>query len=140
MKSAGWCLLVLLGWCLWAAPAVARDPLAGFGGEDGLTAMTEDFVALLQADPRVGAPFRAADGERLTVLLRNQFCVLLGGPCKYKGKTMRDVHKDMIIRMADFNALVECLQRAMRKHKVPFGDQMRLLSKLAPLKKDIVTR
>jgi hemoglobin len=141
MKVAGWCLLMVLGMLAWAAPvAAARDPLTGFGGEDGLATMTEEFVEYLRNDPRVGAPFRTADPERLTQLLKNFFCVQLGGDCKYKGKSMHDAHKDMIIRMSDFNALVECLQRAMRKYKVPFRDQMKLLSKLAPLRKDIVTR
>lgn len=123
------------------APARAGDrALRDFGGEEGLTKMTEEFVNIVFADPRIRDHFKDVDGERLTFLLRNQFCQLLGGPCIYKGKNMKDTHRTRAIRTGHFNAMVEDLYKAMKMHKVPFRAQNRLVGKLASLKRDIVTR
>lgn len=53
---------------------------------------------------------------------------------------MATTRQDMGLTVADLNALVEHLQRAMRKADVPFAAQHRLLSKLAPMKNDVVER
>ena len=53
---------------------------------------------------------------------------------------MTAAHKDMGLRMADMNALVENLQQAMREGGVPFAAQNRFLAKLAPQSRDVITR
>jgi len=53
---------------------------------------------------------------------------------------MRSVHADMGLTKADLNALVENLQAAMREAGVPFAAQNRLLAKLAPMAREVVTR
>lgn len=53
---------------------------------------------------------------------------------------MRSSHAEMGVTMADMNALVENLQAAMREARVPFAAQNRLLAKLAPMSRDVVTR
>jgi hemoglobin len=53
---------------------------------------------------------------------------------------MTSVHIDMQITNAMFNALVEDLQVAMDERKVPFSMQNKLLHKLAPMQRQIVTR
>ena len=53
---------------------------------------------------------------------------------------MKTAHAQMGLRKADLNALVENLQKAMREQKVPFAAQNRLLAKLAPMSKDVITR
>ncbi|NAV96740.1 group I truncated hemoglobin, partial [Salmonella sp. hn-h2] len=64
----------------------------------------------------------------------------LDGPCTYTGRDMASVHKGMGVNRADFNALVEDLQKAMNQHKIPFRAQNKLLAKLAPMHKVIITR
>jgi len=51
--------------------------------------------------------------------LVDQICEAAGGPCKYKGKSMKDAHKGMGISTADFNALVGDLVAALDKAGVP---------------------
>jgi hemoglobin len=53
---------------------------------------------------------------------------------------MRAAHADQGLQVRDFDALVEDLQAAMAKEGVPFWAQNRLLAKLAPMKRVIVTR
>ena len=111
-----------------------------FGRSDGITKIVGDGVDRLLADDRIKARFADANIPRLKRMLSAQFCVLLHGPCKYEGLTMKDAHEGMGLRTADFNALVEDFQLAMDDYKVPFRDQNKLLALLAPMQRDIVTK
>ncbi|HWS77140.1 MAG TPA: group 1 truncated hemoglobin [Thermomonas sp.] len=125
-------------------PAPVHPELAGvfedFGGMPGLTALMEDFMANLVADPRTGRFFEGKDLPRVKRELAEQFCAILGGGCTYSGRDMRTAHAGMGIDRAAFNALVEDLQLAMDKHGIPFRSQNKLLAVLAPMHREAVTR
>lgn len=53
---------------------------------------------------------------------------------------MRGAHRGLGITQRQCNALVEDLEAAMDRAGVAFRDQNRLLSRLAPMEPDIVTR
>lgn len=116
----------------------------GLGESQGIAAIVTVFIPIAKSDPRIAATFEDTDlvqfGKRLAELI----CEVSGGPCrytgKYKDKDMATVHQDMKISNAMFNALVEDLQMAMDERKVPFATQNMLLSKLAPMQRQIVTR
>jgi hemoglobin len=112
----------------------------GFGGMVGLTKMTNDFVERIQKNARIGVFFKDIDADRLTALLAEQFCDLLGGGCKYSGRPMQSLHAGMGVKSADFNALAEELQNAMNAAGVSQSEQYRLIAKLAPMHRDIVEK
>ena len=114
--------------------------LAAYGGFAGLSKITQDFVERLQKNPSIGRFFKEADNERLQAMLTDQFCDVLGGGCKYSGKSMKQVHTQMGVARADFNALAEELQNALTAANVPFADQNRLIAKLAPMQRDVVEK
>lgn len=116
-----------------------RPVLEQFGGEAGLTAIMDTFMTRLLADERLGPFFAEADQARVKRQLVEQFCVILGGDCTYSGRDMRQTHAGLAIDRADFNRLVEVLQDAMDAHDVPFAAQNRLLAKLAPMHREVVT-
>ena len=122
-----------------SAEAAAANDLAKFGGQAGLAALMDDFVARLRADPRTAAFFKDTEPRHLASQLTAQLCQLLGGACVYEGPTMRDVHDGLGIARRDFNALVELLQDAMSARNISFAAQNRLLAHLAPMYRDIVT-
>jgi len=127
------------------AASAPRDPalkpvFAEFGGKPGLVAIMNDFMDNLMADPRTRPYFVDTDHEHIKAELVDQFCVILDGPCTYTGKSMKSVHRKLGINQAAFYALVEDLQTAMNKHKVPFRAQNKLLAKLAPMHSAVVTR
>lgn len=117
-------------------PAMAK----AFGGQDGIRRIAARTVELSEADPRIADIFKSHDTVRLKRTLFEQFCYVLNAGCDYTGRDMAKAHKEMGLRMADMNALVENLQRAMREGGVTFGAQNRFLAKLAPMSKDVVTR
>jgi hemoglobin len=122
-----------------AAPVVP-DPAAleALGGRPGLGLLATDFVDRLIADPRTGTFFKGVKTVPLAEKLADQFCVVLGGPCSYKGAPMRLSHEGMEIRKQDFNALVEVLQQTMDARGIAFSVQNRLLARLAPMHRDII--
>jgi hemoglobin len=116
-----------------------RPVLDQFGGEAGLTKLMDTFMAGLLADEKMGPFFANADQVRVKRQLVEQFCVILGGDCTYTGRDMKSSHAGLGIDRADFNRLVEVLQVAMDRHDVPFGAQNKLLAKLAPMHREVVT-
>ena len=126
-------------------PAAPRDPalkpvFEEFGGKPGLVTLMNDFMDNLMADPVTRPFFRNADREHIKAELVDQFCVILDGPCTYTGMDMTTAHRGMNVDHADFNALVEDLQKAMNKHDIPFRAQNKLLAKLAPMHRQIITK
>lgn len=116
------------------------DPrvLADFGGREGLQRVVDHLVELSFTDPRTAEIFKPFDRVRLRRVLFEQFCYVLGGGCAYSGRDMKAAHKDMGLKPSDMGALVENLQTAMDREKVPFAAQNRLLAKLAPMKRDVM--
>jgi hemoglobin len=130
------CLLLALG-----TPVLAADEVyQGLGQKQGIVQLVDTFVALLQADSRVGSSFEEADIPHLKEKLAEQFCVLAGGPCRYGGKEMATIHDGLDITTAQFYALVEDLQIAMERHGIASRIQNKLLADLAPMQRDVVTR
>ena len=93
----------------------------------------------LLADPRTGPHFKPVDQAHVKAQLVDQFCVLTGGPCEYKGADMKSSHTNLDITKSDFNALVEVLQRSMDAQGIAFSQQNKLLAKLAPMHRDVIT-
>jgi len=115
------------------------------GGKKAITAVVNEFVSRVAADNRINAYFQqtASDPKRLASFkakLVDQICEASGGPCKYKGKSMKAAHMGMGVSGADFSALVEDLVGALDKFKVKEADKNALLGALGPMKSDIVEK
>ena len=122
------------------APSAVADPLfEALGGKPGIARLVDDLVPRLAADPRIGPSFKDTNLRELNKQLGDQFCVVAGGPCRYEGGSMKDAHAALRIDKADFNRLVELLQDAMDARAIPFADQNRLLARLAPMHRDVIT-
>ena len=122
------------------APVVSSDGslFRAFGGHDGLVRVVDDFYANINADDRIKGFFEVAKEPHTKAMLVEQFCQITGGGCVYSGKDMEKVHREMGITRADFDALVEDLQKSMTRNHVPFSAQNQLLAALAPQNRLIV--
>lgn len=121
-----------------ATPFAGTAMWRAFHERAGVERLVDDFVDRLIADKRIADIFKAQDITRLRRTLKEQFCYILGGGCRYTGRTMAESHKNLGVQTADFNALVEDLQAAMRKERIGFRAQNRFLAKLAPMKRTTV--
>lgn len=140
--------IAVAAWCALALPAAQAQQAApaddslyqSLGGQDGIKGIVDDLLQLVVIDERINKQFVDIDMPHLAMRLNEQFCFLSGGPCQYGGKDMKLIHAELHITNAQFNALAEDLQIAMDKHHVAAYEQNRLLAKLAPMQKTIVTK
>jgi truncated hemoglobin YjbI len=152
-KSAALGLLLASSLACAQTPYTDDSTYRDLGGKEGVQQITATFLALVTSDPRIKETFSDFDLKQLNERLQDQFCEMAGGPCKYTGKyrnrpmdgagvvrDMKSVHLDLKISQAQFNALAEDLQIAMEQHDVPPSVSDKLIDKLAPMQRDIVTR
>jgi len=108
------------------------------GGLDAIKAVVEDFRDRVAGDDRINLKFARTDLARLTKMLTDQVCEATGGPCQYKGRSMKEAHAGMKVTKGEFNALVEDLVATLKQFKVASAEQDELLAILGPLKSEIV--
>jgi hemoglobin len=108
------------------------------GGQSGLTRLVDRFWDDLKADARMAPFFVDVNATQFKARLTEQFCEVSGGPCTYTGADMKTAHSGIDVTRADFNALVEVLQRSMDAQGIGFTVQNRLLARLAPMHRDVV--
>jgi hemoglobin len=123
-----------------ATPFTGEQMLAAFHGREGVARIVDGTLDRSVADPKLEEIFHASDMERLRRTLKEQIGYLLGAPVAYTGRDMKTTHKDQGVNTAEFNILVEHMQQAMDKEGVGYRYQNQLLAKLAPMKRDVVTR
>ncbi|OYW16429.1 MAG: group 1 truncated hemoglobin [Novosphingobium sp. 12-64-8] len=123
-----------------AQPFKGDGMARAFGGQPGIRRVADRFAELNTADPRIKAIFDEHDMVRFRRTVFEQFCFILNAGCDYTGRDMKASHKGLGATRADLNALVENLQQAMRENDVAFAAQNRLLSKLAPMDRDVTER
>ncbi|APZ44464.1 group 1 truncated hemoglobin [Acidihalobacter ferrooxydans] len=111
-----------------------------FGGMAGIKALTNTFVDNVAADPHINYYFAHANIPQLKYQLAQQFCVVLGGPCKYTGQTMTQAHKGLQITTAAFNYLAADMMAAMKTHNIPMAAQNYFIAQLAAMEPQIVTK
>ncbi len=131
--------------CAMALPTLAHAQMASsatlyeqLGGKPAITMVVHDMLANVVADNRINHYFARTNIPHLQMELVSQICEVTGGPCKYTGLNMQQAHKGMNLKTADFNALVEDLQKSMNSNSVPLGLQNQLLAILAPMEPDVV--
>jgi hemoglobin len=122
--------------------AEGRNPTLyqDLGGLPVITTVVDATLVLALADIRIKDTFKDINMKRLARLITEQFCELTGGPCKYSGDPMKEVHQGLGLSNMQFNALVEDLQLAMDQSHIPFRVQNKLLALLAPMQRDVVTK
>jgi hemoglobin len=129
------------------------------GGEKGITAIVDDFIARTLQDPRVnwdrsgvkrgGFSFKRgrsvawnATDENIAILKKHfvQFLALAtGGPARYDGKEIKNTHAGMHIGNPEFDAALGDLKATLDKLKIPNKEQKELLSVIESTRPQIVT-
>jgi hemoglobin len=143
-------------------PAQVEGKLTLFdrlGGEQGLTAIIEDFTSRVLEDPRVnwerkgvkrGGILGRDDSVAWTATPTNvvrlkkhlgQFLALAtGGPAKYDGKEIKSAHAGMRIGNPEFDAVIGDLKASLDKLRIPDKEQKELLAIIESTRPQIVTQ
>jgi hemoglobin len=130
-------------------PLAEKTLYERLGGEAAVKAVVDDFVARAAADTRVNFTRKGTGQEweptppnvaRLKRSLVQMVGAVTGGPQKYEGRSMKDVHKGMKITGAEFDALAADLKATLDKFEVPPREQQELLKIVASTRGDIVEK
>jgi hemoglobin len=122
-------------------PATLWDRL---GGEKNVTRVVDHFVNAAIHDPRVNffrKPTNIPDEKQLAAAKKkfvDFFSSVTGGPYEYKGKTMKEAHKDMGITNAEFDVAEGHLRTALQINGVKQEDIVLLMTIVETTRADIV--
>ena len=108
------------------------------GGVEAITAVAQAFENRAAKDDRISQKFARTDLNRLTKEFVDQLCQDTGGPCTYTGLSMTEAHTNMGVTSGEFDAFVEDFVATLNDFKVAKAEQDELLSKLAPMRAEIV--
>ena len=128
------------------------------GGEQGVQQIVDDFVTRALADPRVNWERKGvtrggislsrnksvewqASNENVARMKKHiaQFiAVATGGPSKYEGGEMKNVHAGLHITNAEFDASVGCLKASLDKLQIPNTEQRELLAIIESTRPQVV--
>ena len=138
------CMLILSSALLVLAAcstAPEAQPLyVRLGGVAGIDAITTQMVQRMATDPRTRRTFDGINLKTLRASLSAYLCKVADGPCEYVGETMYKSHADLGIRGSEFDVVVQMLRDELDHAKVSTQTKNELLSRLAPTRRDIVTR
>ena len=111
------------------------------GGYDAITAVANDLLPRLNADPQLGRfwAHRGEDGvKREKQLLIDFLCASMGGPMYYRGRDMVLTHRGMRISENDWNVFLGHAAATLAKSQVPEAEQREVVAFVQSLMKEIV--
>ena len=114
--------------------------LQELGGREAVELVVAAFYERVLADARLKPYFRGVQMSRLYKNQADFFCAALGQPDAYRGRDMRSVHAGMNIGDEEFDAVAVHLQDALAECGVDQPNIDTVVSLIAPLRADVVTR
>ena len=111
------------------------------GGDDAISAVANDLVPRLQADPQLARfwQHRGEDGvKREKQLLIDFLCSSAGGPLYYTGRDMKTSHIGMKISERDWAAFLGHLNATLEAFQVPQAERDEVVAFVESTKPGIV--
>ena len=119
-------------------PAKKDESLYKNLGElQGIENIVDVFIYEIGETEQVLHHFESTDIDRFREKQIEHICKLSGGPCKYTGDNMLEVHQGMNITDIDFNAITNALIRALDRSGVSVSDRNRLLAIIALMHSEV---
>jgi len=108
------------GDCCCSSKPKAKDSIFDrIGGQKSVNAAVEIFYGKVIADPIVNGFFKNTDMKAQRAKQAKFLAFVMGGPEKWKGKSMLEAHKGMNLTDEHFGAIAGHLQSTLEELKVP---------------------
>ncbi len=91
------------------------------GGIEVLRQLVDAWMLEVTTDPRIRDFFASADMGRVKLRLVERVCVLVEGPCLYRGVDLRELHAPLKIEGRHMRAFLELLEPAMKRANISEG-------------------
>jgi hemoglobin len=108
------------------------------GGQAGIAQIVDNFLYEVGDNALLLPLFADTDLLRFRSKLAEHLCEISGGPCRYSGDSMTEVHAGMAMNNRHFDAVVTALTDAMTQAGVDVASQNALLKKLAAMHGDVM--
>jgi hemoglobin len=108
------------------------------GGQPAVMAAVEEFYRRVLADPTLAPYFAGIPLQRLKGHQAAFFAMALGGPARYRGRSMQEAHAGHGITDADFDRVAGHLVATLAALGVDGGTISRIVGHVAPLRAEIV--
>jgi len=115
------------------------------GGRDGIYRLMSASIDSLHGNeqlnrqnPKLAALKGKNDPLAFKQKVTDFICRLTGGPCEYRGRSLRESHAPLDISEADWKIFIDDTVRVLTQLGVQHGEQRELLGLMATTKSDIV--
>ena len=115
------------------------------GGAYSIAVVVDDFIdrimgdSRLNANPRVDEAHHRVSPQGFKFYVTEQVCWAAGGPQTYSGRSMADLHRDLLISNAEWDAFMDDFDQTLTKFDVPERERGELVAIIESTKNDIVT-
>ncbi|KAA1157707.1 MULTISPECIES: group 1 truncated hemoglobin [Pseudoalteromonas] len=137
MKSVG-IFLICLGLLSGCANSTKLSLYQKLDGKAGIGRIVDSFIYQIGNDEQIIHYFEHSNIAHFRQGFINHMCMLVEGPCTYDGDSMVAIHTGMHITEKDFNHVVDLLINAMNEQDVSHSLQNDILSRMAPLRDEII--
>lgn len=137
MKSVG-IFLIFLGLLSGRANSTKLSLYQKLDGKAGIGRIVDSFIYQIGNDEQIIHYFEHSNIAHFRQGFINHVCMLVEGPCTYDGDSMVAIHTGMHITEKDFNHVVDLLINAMNEQDVSHSLQNDILSRMAPLRDEII--
>ena len=123
----------------------ARSLYDRLGGAYSIAVVVDDFIDRIMGDPRLNANPRVDEAHHrvspqgFKYYVTEQVCWAAGGPQTYSGRSMADLHRDLLISNAEWDAFMDDFDQTLTKFDVPERERGELVAIIESTKSDIVT-
>ena len=114
------------------------------GGVYNIAVVVDDLVDRVMADPRLNANPAVDEAHHkvppagFKYLVTEMVCWASGGPQKYTGRSMKEMHQHLMITATEWEAFLDDLQQSLDKFAVPQAEQAEIKAIVASTRADIV--
>ena len=115
------------------------------GGAYSIAVVVDDFIdrimsdSRLNANPRVDEAHHRVSPQGFKYYVTEQVCWAAGGPQTYSGRSMADLHRELLISNAEWDAFMDDFDQTLTKFDVPARERGELVAIIESTKSDIVT-
>ena len=114
------------------------------GGIYNIATVVDDFIDRIMVDPRLNANPRVDEAHHRVAPAGFKYLVTemvgwaTGGPQQYSGRSMEEMHKDLLITPQEWQAFLDDFQQTLDKFNVPQPEQAELFAIVESTREAIV--
>lgn len=125
-------------------PAKGPSLYERVGGLNNIAVLIDDVIERSYVDPVFKANPNIEEAHKRYPKAAYKFnatalaCMVMGGPQKYTGRSMKDAHQHLLVTEKEWNELIMIFHDSMNSFKVPQKEQNEILGIIESTKGDIL--